>query len=125
LDIALWSEQGDGHPAEVHFVIRNGSQYYISEASFDPKSVGPDMGASGQPFKLADFNNSSTPGKRWASINPTSADFDLPADPHWAAVNFDNVTEIGWLGTGTGAYTRLFGFDHFDATATVKKAGAR
>jgi hypothetical protein len=75
------------------FVIRtrtqNGVQYYISEASWNT--------SAGERISLVDFNNNSSPGKRWALFTPTPSDFAMPDDRalSFRAVDFSQVDGIG------------------------------
>ena len=117
LSIKTWFTAGTekAKPAEIRFVLRNGSRYYVSEAKFSFPQDGtlpPDT-----VFDLADFNNNPKPGKRWAAFEPTATSFGLPASFDWAAVDFNNVTEAGWIGQGSGVDFRLFGFSTFNAAA--------
>ena len=103
-------------PIEFRFIVRNGTKYYISEAKY---STSADvMEVSDVAFNLVDFNNNSNPGKRWAAYNPTPVSFGIPSSFDWASVDFNNVTEVGWIGQGSGCDFRLFAFGGFTATVS-------
>jgi hypothetical protein len=79
---------------ELHFVIRNGDTYYLSETVFkgsvrntEPKLV-----------ELKGVGGSDEEGKRWAEFKPEPKNFDLPdQEPEWKGVTFDDVREVGLL----------------------------
>ena len=121
LNLKQWWAVEGGLPAELRFVIRNGTRYYVSEAKFhaDTAMIGPDMETSNVKFNLDDFNNNRTPGKRWSVFDPSATKFEIPVVTDWDAVDFKDVTAVGWIGQGSGKFNRLFGFDTFSATGIV------
>ena len=99
-------------PMQTRFVIKNGSQYYISEA---PTTTTVSAGIVADPEKtyelieLASFNNSSTEGLRWGVFNPTANDFFIPTVlPTFSAVDFNDVQEVGVI---MHAYKEEYGND--------------
>ena len=76
------------YPQNTRFVIKNGSQYYISEYVANDDQTGIK--------ELTSFNNTSAAGKRWGIFNPTANDFFIPAVlPTFTAVDFNDVQEVG------------------------------
>jgi hypothetical protein len=100
---------------ELRIVIKNGSSYYLSEFS---------VTAAGT-VDLTSFNNSSTTGKRWGSFDPSQMTMPSPL-PSFSAVDFTNVTEIGFIYVGGRAnWGHSFGFDTVKVNAlltTLKSA---
>jgi len=96
-------------PIDIRFVVKNGSKYYLSEAS---------QTAASSTLDLTDFNNNSAAGKRWAEFSPTATDFTIPATPNYVAVSFDDVQEVGMIGQGSGAFARMYSIDQFSASCT-------
>lgn len=73
----------------MHFMVRNGAQYYFSEHVFE-------LNTSPEGEVVTDFNNNDTQGKRWYPWYPTPTSFDYPDPlPTPVAVDFTNVTEVG------------------------------
>lgn len=105
--------------ADLRFVIRNGSTYYFSEPLLtDVDTLGwtENEDFPLPAFKLTDFNNSNEPGKRWANFTPTANDFFLPENPIYQPMNFNDVTEVGFLYKSIGYkrwYLNGFIFDTF------------
>jgi hypothetical protein len=105
---------------ELRFLVRNGSQWYISEASYNfPQD-------STTTNKLTDFQDNSAAGKRWGPFNPTATDFDIPDPlPPFAAVDFDNVTGVGLIAYkyrssyGHHLNVRAFSVDAIEAAGPV------
>lgn len=91
--LVLETAGSDADEAEWRFVIRTrtpqGSQYYISEASF--------KGTAKERFTLTDFNGSSQSGKRWALFVPSSTDFSIPPEGRlkYHSVDFAQVDAVG------------------------------
>lgn len=102
-----------GVTSQIRFLVRNGGTYYVSEASR----------AGAGTLALADFNNNSTTGKRWAVIAPSGNTLALPnSGLTFAAVDFNDVQAVGWIGRGARAYSSLYGFDNFQAAGTVAQS---
>ncbi len=71
---------------EVRFIVKNGSQYYISDWVTNQNGT----------YELTLFDNSDAPEKRWKEWTPKADTFDVPypiAGTH--AVSFDDVQEVG------------------------------
>lgn len=86
--------------SSIHFLIKNGSQYYISKDSVRDAGM----------FVLADFNNSAE--KLWLEYDPTT--LDLPGD--WTeakSVDFDDVQVVGFIYKTSHQYHKAFQFDFF------------
>jgi len=87
------------HPADIRFVIKNGSQYYISEYTANGTGVN----------EISAFNLSVSAGLQWGVFNPTSTDFSIPTVlPAFADVDFDDVQEVGVI---VHAYKPEYGND--------------
>ena len=105
--------------ADLRFVIKNGSDYYFSEpllTEVDTFGWTENGDFPLPPFELTEFNNSNEQGKRWAHFVPTADDFFLPPNPVYQAMNFDDVTEVGFLYKSVGYkqwYLNGFLFDAF------------
>ena len=86
---------GDGGFGEtdLRFVVRNNTDYYISETSFDETAIDAiDPGEDVIAVELADVNNSN-----WAIWDPTNARFDAGAAT-FSAESFTDVTGVGYYG---------------------------
>jgi len=112
--------------ADLRFVIRNGSAYYFSEpllTAVDTFGWTENEDLPLPPFRLTEFNNSNESGKRWASFTPTAEDFFLPENPVYQPMNFDDVTEVGFLYKSVGYkrwYLNGFLFDTFKVNGVTK-----
>jgi len=112
--------------ADLRFVIRNGAAYYFSEPlliEVDTFGWTENEDLPLPPFRLTNFNNSNEAGKRWATFTPTAEDFFLPANPVYQPMNFDDVTEIGFLYKSVGYkrwYLNGFLFDRFKVNGITK-----
>lgn len=117
LRIAEWNEHWTGGAGALfRFVVREGTQYYISQAATNISVMPPIT------FVLTNFNNNSAVGFRWAPFNPTASSFDMPGGLTYSAQVFTNVTAVGWLGRGSGAYGKTFAFRSFSATGLPEPA---
>jgi len=77
----------------ARFLVREGSQYYISEAVHTSEN---------STFSLSDFNNNAASGSRWGLYAPTATDFDIPdVLPSFTAVDFQDITEVGFVVEGS------------------------
>ncbi len=97
--------------AELRFVVRNASTYYLSEFSASTVEL----------HELSGFNNSDVAGERWGVFNPASDDFDIPNPlPTFNAVDFNDVTEVGFIYYGERAgWGNGFQFDTFTTDAVT------
>ncbi len=109
LRITDWSPNSASAQAGIRFVVKDGAQYFISEA----KAAGPGT------FVLSDFNNNGATGKRWAPYNPTATAFEMPLAPAFQAVAFRDVQAVGFIGMGQRHWGTLFAVDSFVATGSV------
>lgn len=93
----------------LRFVVKNDGVYYISEY----------LATSQGMLELTAFNNTTEVGKRWGVFNPTASDFDMPNPlPAFQAVDFTDVTEVGFLYQGTReSWGNGFEFDSFTVDA--------
>jgi len=100
-------------PSKCRFVIKNGTQYYISEFESQNKTG---------VIQLLDFGNSTVVGKRWGIFNPTADNFAIPTPlPVFSAVDFTDVQEVGVIYYAHRAqYGHSFQFDklEFDGLVT-------
>ena len=114
LGIASWADASDGDPlavpAQIRFVVKNGKEYYVSEAVYTAAEKGI--------LTLDSFNNQATAGKRWARVNLSTQDLTVDKDLKFAAVNFTDVQQVGWIGQGSRTYTTMFAIDLFKVTAS-------
>ncbi|NLF40627.1 hypothetical protein GX586_14375 [bacterium] len=112
-----WFEDWRAPGALFRFVVRDGAQYYVSEATTNVATMPVT-------FTLTNFNNNGAAGFRWAQVNLAAASFDVPDDGSlsFAAQLFTNVTAVGWMGRGAGAYYRTFGFRTFSASGLPEPA---
>lgn len=113
LHLTDWNSGGGGTTwlADIRFLVRDNGQYYVSEAARTEAGAGD--------LTLDAFDNNATPGKRWTPATLTSTEFRIPASPSYQAVDFSDVTEVGWIGEGAAPYFRGWGFDTFQMTGTV------
>ncbi|MDF3128049.1 PEP-CTERM sorting domain-containing protein [Kiritimatiellaeota bacterium B1221] len=104
IEIGEWRDAPD-----ARFVVREGTQYYISEAVHS---------AQNSTFSLMDFNNNSTVGYRWGLYTPTATDFNIPdVLPTFLAVDFQNITEVGFvIEGGRNNYHGSHNFTDFEVT---------
>ena len=94
---------------ELRMVIKNGSNYYISEYV---------ISATGT-FTFNGFNNSSTAGKRWGAYTPSTLAIPSPL-PSFSAVNFNDVQEVGFVyNGGRPSWGHSFNFTRFTVKAMV------
>lgn len=100
---------GGAWPMRLRFLVRDNGQYYVSEAAQTTVAA----------FTLTDFDNNGSSGKRWAPVTLTATEFRIPAALSFQAVDFTDVSEVGWIGEGSSAYFRLWGFDTFQMVGTV------
>ncbi len=98
---------GKREMVDLRFVIQNNGIYYMSEFTSN------DLGW----ITLNDFNNNSLAGKRWAVINPSNNNFQIPVPlPVFRPVNFDHVTAVGFIMHSVrDTYSQYFSFDTFQA----------
>ncbi len=109
LDLTALPEAGD---LVIRFVILDGGVYYLSEAAHTSLQLGDGY------FQLADFNNRSEPGKRWAPFTPTADDYAMPPSSQlvFAAHTFTNVQAVGIaLDENSPSWHQLFNFSRFIA----------
>ncbi|MEY4754742.1 MAG: hypothetical protein RJA44_2417, partial [Pseudomonadota bacterium] len=99
---------GDGDN-EFRFAVQDGSRWYMSEAVHRTQVVGDGY------FELGDFQDNSTPGRRWAAITPTAYDLAIPdvSGLNFAAHHFSDVQAVALLYHG-----RRWGYHY---TAAIKK----
>jgi len=109
-----WYEDWRAPASLFRFIVRDGGQYYVSEATNNAASTPVT-------FVLTNFSNNSAAGFRWAPVTLTGTSFDMPdaGSLTFAAYAFSNVTAVGWIGRGSGAYYRNYGFDTFKATGEL------
>jgi hypothetical protein len=94
-------------------LVKNGSNYYISEYTVSPTAF--------TTYSIADFNNNSTVGKRWAQYDFTANTFWQP-DPStltFTAKDFDNVTYVAFWGKGSQTWGKNFGWNELETTANI------
>ena len=95
--------------SSIHFLIKNGSQYYISQDSVRNAGM----------FALTDFNNSAE--KLWLEYDPTT--LDLPGDWSGAkSVDFDDVQAVGFIYKTSHQYHKTFKFDFFSVDGIKAEA---
>jgi hypothetical protein len=95
----------------VHFIAREGGQYYISEQAFSGVGV----------HELTNFVDSYAPGARWARFEPVTWPLGSPLTGlAFTAQTFTNLTAVGlWYRGERRAWAHDFGFNVFTVHATA------
>lgn len=80
---------GDGDN-EFRFAVLDGGTWYLSEAAYTQQVVGTGY------LEVTGFNGSSSPGRRWAVISPSTYDFAIPpaASLSFSAHTFSDVRAV-------------------------------
>lgn len=111
-DIRTWWGNAGLNPS-LHFLVREGAQYFMSEYAVDPNYGG------GSAMALTDFNNNPTVGRRWVPVDLTATSFAIPTDPVYGPVGFTDVTAIGLITQGSRSYGGTCAFTTLMAEAVV------
>jgi hypothetical protein len=104
------SNQWNSEGVTNRWVVKNGSQYYISQATFSPTGTGKNLS-----FSLSDPG-----GANWAVYDPSSSLTFDPSGASWSTRTFNDITAVGYYVWGESASgSKRMNTDQFTVDANV------